>query len=334
MSARPPGIIKVALTEIDPKLRPASQMRAHLDKDAIADYALKLSHLPPVKLKYDRSAGHHWVIDGAHTLTAAKSAGLDRFPAIVTNGSYEDAWREAAKENEGHGVRLTTEDRRARVRKASEQFPGLSSRQYAALCNVSHNLVWHVLGKERQLSQSDNSEGPTTVTGKDGKQYRSTKPKQPRGEPFVCHQCGEEFDSPVWHCADCGEHWPDSENVCPNCWNPDEVEPNPSLVAAKSRDPLPGQRDLFADEDDTARGIGPEAKARRETEEVAAKQAETWRKFTSDLAVLVNCFRRLGGFKAFCRKWPPDKIRQHIAHCDATIKTIAEMRDELRALIT
>lgn len=35
--------------------------------------------------------------------------------------------------------------------------------------------------------------------------------------PYRCRDCGEVFAEPVWHCVECGHHWPRHRDVCWNC---------------------------------------------------------------------------------------------------------------------
>jgi hypothetical protein len=226
--------IGVHISEIDPGLKPASQMREAMSAEAIEEYGKRLAAMPPVKLMFDPKAGMHWVIDGAHTITAAVACKQADIAATIETGSYEDAWRKASHENETHGVRRTTADRHASLVRAREQWPGKSSRWYADMCNVAHVTVQRVLGDMHSQVEQCSTSGK--VEGKDGKQYPATKdgkdkgdgkdkkPVQPAKVPFICGQCGEEFTSPVWHCHLCGEHWPNSDNVCPRCQPADAGE--------------------------------------------------------------------------------------------------------------
>lgn len=43
-------------------------------------------------------------------------------------------------------------------------------------------------------------------------------------DDFACGTCGQTFDVPVWHCAECGEHWTQEVTSCPNCVASEEPE--------------------------------------------------------------------------------------------------------------
>jgi hypothetical protein len=174
--------VGVHVSEIDPGYKPASQMRMALDREAIEQYAERLASMPPVKLMYDATSGTHWVVDGAHTISAAVQAGRNEVWAEVTQGTYEEAWRKAAQSNETHGVRRTTGDRHAALLRACEQWPGKPYDWYADLCNVARDTAWRVLRNERSAQLSD-SESCPKIEGKDGKARPAVyQPRQPADE--------------------------------------------------------------------------------------------------------------------------------------------------------
>lgn len=57
--------------------------------------------------------------------------------------------------------------------------------------------------------------------------------KLKKGGKFICDICGEAFDTPVWHCMDCGHHWPNSDEVCKNCHH---EKPVPQISAEREID--------------------------------------------------------------------------------------------------
>jgi hypothetical protein len=68
-----PEVVGVSIDAIDATHRPASLMRVRPNEDAIAEYKGILDELPPVQLAYDASIDRHWLIDGRHTVKAAKA---------------------------------------------------------------------------------------------------------------------------------------------------------------------------------------------------------------------------------------------------------------------
>ena len=114
--------VGVAIDEIDRHLRPASQMRVQLDLVAVAEYAENLDQLPAVKVMHDPAIGKHWVVDGAHTITAYGRCGEQEVRAVVATGSYDDAYREASRCNGKRGVRLYDVDYRHRILQYAEEL--------------------------------------------------------------------------------------------------------------------------------------------------------------------------------------------------------------------
>ena len=161
--------INVSINEIDKSLRPAAEMRASLNEEAIQTYSESFDALPPVKLVHDRQAGIYWVRDGAHTLSAAKLLGMTEIKAHVEEGEYLDAWKLAARENGSHGVRLNNADKRARVERAlkSGVMRHMSNRQIAEMCGVSNNFVSSLAACQEtascaRVSSDDTSNGAQT----------------------------------------------------------------------------------------------------------------------------------------------------------------------------
>jgi hypothetical protein len=141
----------VKLEDIDEGLRPASEMRAGLDSEALLDYSQSLTELPPAKLMCDYETGTYWVVDGAHTITAHKGMEQHHVQAIVVDGDYLAAWEAASQQNTKHGVRIRNADKRARLKRACEMLPDLvkdwpwSANRLAAFCGVGMPLANEVL---------------------------------------------------------------------------------------------------------------------------------------------------------------------------------------------
>jgi hypothetical protein len=171
----------VHFDDIDPELRPASQMRQGLNEDAIATYAENLDAIEfeePVELFWDAVNKIHWVADGCHTIHAARKLKRHQIHAIVTNGTYQDAYHRGSRANDKHGVRVTNEDKRHRVREALKDpsIQGLSEHFIADICNVSFQLVNSIRSKSGDLEDQLNGD-PPRVIGKDGKSYPARKTK-------------------------------------------------------------------------------------------------------------------------------------------------------------
>jgi hypothetical protein len=188
----------ISINTIDKELRPASEMRARLNDEALKDYAEIFDALPPVKLVYDPIAKMHWVQDGYHRLSVATELGKTEVKAEITTGDYLDCWKLASKENGSHGVRLTNADKRARVERALRHgvMSRMSHRQVAEMCGVSSKFVDNMSREiteqpscpdsqmQTACTSDDNSQVRTVRTsdgkrvGKDGKLYPATQPSQ------------------------------------------------------------------------------------------------------------------------------------------------------------
>lgn len=173
--------VGVDLSEIDPELRPASQMRVKLDDEAIQTYAESLDEMPPVTLMYDSATKCHWLVDGCHTIHAAQAKKRRHVQARIKPGDYLKAFAEAAVANGKNAVRETNADKEHRVQVALQipEWKDWSNRKIADICAVGHDTIFRLRG-QNQLSESDTSNAPAKRQGKDGKFYPATKPRKPR----------------------------------------------------------------------------------------------------------------------------------------------------------
>lgn len=178
--------VGVDLAEIDPDLRPASQMRVRLDDEAVERYAETFEDLPPVKLIYDAAHKKHWLADGCHTIHAARHLGRIEIRAEVRPGSRLDAFKEAAHANQTHGVRVTNADKRHRVEEAvrDEEMKGWSNRRIAEACGVHHQIVGNLRPDPGDVDDSSTSNGTSpTRTDTKGRRQPATKPRKPKSSP-------------------------------------------------------------------------------------------------------------------------------------------------------
>lgn len=105
-----------ALALADIKIDGGTQSRAHLNDEAIVEYAAAIGDgavLPPVTVYYDGAA--HWLADGFHRYHAAKKAGRDSIAADIRQGTRRDAILYSVGANDDHGVRRTLDDKRRAV---------------------------------------------------------------------------------------------------------------------------------------------------------------------------------------------------------------------------
>lgn len=165
--------------------RPASEIRASVNEEAIEAYAENLGKLPPLKVIRDEK-DHHWLEDGYHRYRAAEHLGRAKVKCRIRKGAYLDAFAAAAKANDSHGVRVTKADKRHRVETALH-LPNLeewSQNRIADLCGVSKQLVSKIVAEAtvHNGQLKSNTEQPTKKVGKDGKR-RSSRSKKRKGSP-------------------------------------------------------------------------------------------------------------------------------------------------------
>lgn len=197
--------IDVEIDRIDDE--PARSMRAEKLADLAAEYAECLNDLPPIRV----IAGpddQHWCCDGCTRLAAYRLKGRKVVPCQIKRGTFEDAWREAARANTAHGARVTNADKRTMVERALKRFPKMTDRAIAELCSVSQPFV-SGLKKDGRLitvinhpkadadltpSHEDDIEDDDYAIGRDGKRYPRKRPRTeaskleaspPASEPVV-----------------------------------------------------------------------------------------------------------------------------------------------------
>lgn len=153
-----------------------TQTRAATNDEAIVHYAEEMETgvtFPPITVFFDGSK--YWLADGFHRYLAAKHNDYGAIQAEVIEGGRSAALEYALGANATNGLFRTTEDKRHAVEVALDEWPDRSNAVLAETCKVSVEFV----RKQRQKSTLPQ---PTTVTGKDGKQYPSRIERQPRGE--------------------------------------------------------------------------------------------------------------------------------------------------------
>lgn len=166
------------------------QIRAGLNQAIVDEYveAMLAGHTFPPILVFESNAGAPLVIvDGFHRLAAAVKAGAEKIMVEVRQGDRAAALKAALVANAVHGLRRSNRDKKRAIDVAIQEFPNLSARQYAEMCDVSPDLASRVL--RGQVSEKDTST-PMTRLGKDGKRYPATprrkeKPASPDREQDV-----------------------------------------------------------------------------------------------------------------------------------------------------
>ncbi len=99
--------------------------------------------IPPI-IVVDVIGTGYIVIDGHHRVDAAKQAGLDNLPCLVTKGSTQDAFELSLGANESNkALQRTKADKRKAVMSAFEdlRMKEYSNRKIAEICMVSSSFV-------------------------------------------------------------------------------------------------------------------------------------------------------------------------------------------------
>lgn len=111
--------------------------RTRLSDEAIEQYKLNFSELPPIKVQ----RGTFVLIGGRHRLAAAE--GVSDFIRIVElDVPDEQLWLEAFRDNRSHGVPLTAEERQRAARRLFMESPELSDSDIGTVTGVSRVTVW------------------------------------------------------------------------------------------------------------------------------------------------------------------------------------------------
>jgi ParB-like chromosome segregation protein Spo0J len=162
-SEAPPDVVEVPLGELSgsPSLRAGGLDAAH-----VATLAELAPNWPPVVVRRaDRT-----VIDGQHRIAAATRLGLPSLPAVLFDGTADDAYVEFVRCNVGHGLPLSLDERRAAVRRILRTHPERSDRGIAELCGVSPKTVARM--RDRRAAKGGARRGATPVPGRVGRDGR------------------------------------------------------------------------------------------------------------------------------------------------------------------
>lgn len=165
------------------RLDGGTQPRAELDEPTVRRYMEAMEAgviLPPIVACYDGTS--YWLVDGFHRAEAAALAGLATLPALIHQGTIEDAQWMSFGVNAEHGLPRSNADKRRAVEAALRHAKGLtmSSRAIAEHCKVSD----HFVGVMRQeLGLRCDPIAPETRTGRDGKTYPVAAKPAPAAAP-------------------------------------------------------------------------------------------------------------------------------------------------------
>lgn len=160
--------------------RPASEMRASIDEEALDSYAENFEKLPPVRVVRDAD-DKHWLADGSYRHRTAIRLGKTKIRAVIRSGTYLDAFAEASRANDAHGVPVRNADKRARILAAlAHPVMGTwSQNKIAEHCAVNQATV------SKYDSRSTYENHKLKTVGKDGKARRPRKAKPPPALPDI-----------------------------------------------------------------------------------------------------------------------------------------------------
>lgn len=150
------------------------QTRDKISQETISEYAQAMAdgaQFPPI-LVY-RNGDTYALIKGFHRIKAHTVAFAgEPIRCKVFVGSRRDALREALGDNADHGLQLSSDDKRKKVKiaLADEEWGAWSDREIARLCKVGHPLVARVRKEVTGTDSSDQPPANRTYTNRHGGQ--------------------------------------------------------------------------------------------------------------------------------------------------------------------
>ena len=135
-----------------------TQARAKMSEDTVREYADALKEgvrFPAVTVFFD--GDEYWLADGFNRYYAHKAINRDLIDIDIKNGSKLDAKFYACGANAAHGQSRTNADKRNAVLMvlSEPEWKGLSLREVAKACAVSHQFVAVVKESLNELSTVD-----------------------------------------------------------------------------------------------------------------------------------------------------------------------------------
>lgn len=147
------------------------QTRDKVNQEKIAEYAEAMANgdqFPPLLVYRIGTEPGYLLVKGFHRFNAHIAA-FDRKPirCKITHGSRREALKEALADNADHGLPLTREDKRKKIKiaLADAEWGQWSDREIAKLCKVSHPLVAEV---RREVTGNSSSDNTRTYTNRHG----------------------------------------------------------------------------------------------------------------------------------------------------------------------
>ena len=119
-----------------------TQCRSGVSEETVSDYAERMQSgdsFPPVVLFFDGNEYH--MADGFHRYLAASRNGSDELPAVLHQGTAQDALWYGLGSNRVNGLRLSPGDKRRAVELALDRFPTKSQQEIADHVGCSQKYV-------------------------------------------------------------------------------------------------------------------------------------------------------------------------------------------------
>jgi hypothetical protein len=121
------------------------------------------------------------VVDGAHRVAAARRLGYCSIEAVRFQGSRDEAFIEAVRQNLHHGLPLTAPDRRRAVLRILGRHADWSDRRIGSLCGLSGKTVGRLRRAEPTSRDREKVVGLERRIGSDGR-VRPVQPEMVRGK--------------------------------------------------------------------------------------------------------------------------------------------------------
>lgn len=187
------------------------QIRKTTHEDAIDQYAEKMlesggwGKFPPIDVVF--VDGKYKIADGIHRFNAAKRAGLESVPCVVTQGTKLDLLRGSLVKNRRQGIGWPPSDSHHATRTVLKMYAAgdlgnLTKEELADLADCNERTIRRNIKKMEEEGWTF----PETVIGKDGKEYHFQKktgpdmsePEKP-ATPAIPHEyCAGGCGTPIW----------------------------------------------------------------------------------------------------------------------------------------
>jgi len=155
-------------------LKEGIQIRLKTNPETVRRYAETMEEnagqFPFPPLDVYQIDGELHIADGHHRWQAALAAGLETVPCFVHEGTEADLLATAFNGNSRNALQMTDADLKHGREVAILKFPNKSDRELAAICKCSAMTINRT---KREMEEKGLFARPETVTGKDGKEYKS-----------------------------------------------------------------------------------------------------------------------------------------------------------------